>query len=45
MVDSDLTLIERLGGESLESASSIKDLIIGLVKTEAFMTRSTEELP
>jgi hypothetical protein len=44
-VDGDRNLVQRLGGESRTQGLSVKDLIVGLVRTEAFMTRSTEELP
>jgi hypothetical protein len=44
-VDTDQNLIQRLGVTSAEEGISMKDLIVSLVKTEAFMTRSTEELP
>jgi hypothetical protein len=43
--DIDDALVARLGAESVKGALSIKNLIVGLVKTESFLTRSTEELP
>lgn len=42
-VPTDAPLIERLGGAQLQG-SSMKDLILSLVRTEAFLARSTEEL-
>lgn len=44
-VDSDRTLVKRLGKNSIESGLSVQELIVGLVKSEAFLTRSMEELP
>lgn len=42
--DEDARLIARLGDESLDGAA-LKDMIIALVTSPAFLTRSTEELP
>lgn len=42
-VAEDRALIERLGTLSAADDASIRELIVGLVKTEAFLTRSTEE--
>lgn len=41
----DAGLIERLGARSAAEDLSIKDLIVALVTTQAFTTRSVEELP
>jgi hypothetical protein len=41
----DAALISRLGARSAKGELSIKQLIVGLVKTESFMTRSAKELP
>jgi hypothetical protein len=41
----DASIVARLGEASADGALSIKELIVGLVKTEAFLTRSAEELP
>lgn len=44
-VPADRPLIQRLSAASAEGTMSIKQMIVGLVKTDAFMTRSVEELP
>lgn len=44
-VDIDDALVTRLGADSAKGTLSIKNLIVGLVKTESFLTRSAEELP
>jgi hypothetical protein len=41
----DDSLIDRLGADSKAGTLSIKQMVLGLVKTEAFLTRSVEELP
>jgi Protein of unknown function (DUF1592)/Protein of unknown function (DUF1588)/Protein of unknown function (DUF1585) len=45
MVDIDTALVGRLGADSAAGKLSVKDIVVGLVKTEAFLTRSAEELP
>lgn len=40
----DSNLIQRLGKASADGTLSVKALILGLIKTEAFMTRSSKEL-
>jgi hypothetical protein len=41
----DSPIIKRLGTKSKDRAISVRDLVVGLVATESFLTRSTEELP
>lgn len=41
----DDALVTRLAESSADGSLSIKQLIVALVETEAFMTRSSEELP
>lgn len=40
----DDALVQRLGAGSVVGKLSVKDLVVGLVKTESFLTRSAEEL-
>lgn len=44
-VDVDDPLVNRLGQASAAGTLSVKAMILGLVKTEAFLTRNAEELP
>lgn len=39
----DTSLVDRLAMQSLDDDLAVRDLLLGLVKTEAFLTRSTEE--
>jgi hypothetical protein len=41
----DDSLVQRLGRLSAEGGLTLKQLIVSLVRTEAFLTRSREELP
>ena len=41
----DESLVLRLAERSVGGTESIRELIVSLVRTEAFMTRSVEELP
>jgi hypothetical protein len=41
----DDALVHRLGAASMSGNLAMKDLVVGLVKTESFLTRSAEELP
>lgn len=43
--DEDESLVTRLAQRSLDDGLSMRGLIVGLVKTEAFLTRSQQELP
>jgi hypothetical protein len=43
--DVDDPIVTRLGKGSAAGDLAIRDLIVSLVKTESFLTRSTEELP
>ena len=42
---SDQSLISRLSATSLADDASVRSILLGLVKTEAFLTRSLEEEP
>ncbi|MCA9600991.1 MAG: DUF1592 domain-containing protein [Myxococcales bacterium] len=44
-VPEDSPLLERVGDHSLTDDLSVKELIVDLVMTDAFLTRSVEELP
>jgi len=43
--DVDAPLLERLSTQSLQDGASIEDLIVSLVTSRPFLTRSVEELP
>ena len=45
LVEQDVPLAVRLGGESIDAGQSIKELVIGLVTSRAFLSRAAEELP
>jgi hypothetical protein len=45
LADEDGTLLDRLATESAEGDISIEDLLVGVVTSQPFLSRATEELP